>query len=237
MAHIRIIVPVVGIDGSYAALERDGITISSVSLETGTVSIEYEHDAAYCIPDTLTKIKKSEEEGVDAVIINCMGDPGLIAARELVKIPVLGPAQTSMHIASMLGRKFGILAVTRSSIASFEDMALAYGLASRLASVRSVDIPVLEIESDTDKSVKALENAAIAAVTEDRADVLILGCTGFLGFAATVESALHKQGLDVPVIDPLPATVNMADAILKSGLKHSKHAYMTPTSKPLVGYE
>jgi allantoin racemase len=40
------------------------------------------------------------------VVIDCMGDPGLFGARECVSIPVLGPMQTAMGIAAMMGHKF-----------------------------------------------------------------------------------------------------------------------------------
>ncbi|MCP4321048.1 MAG: hydrogenase expression protein HupH, partial [Alteromonadales bacterium] len=45
--------------------------------------------------DTIKQAIKAERAGADAIIIDCMGDPGLNACREAVSIPVIGPCQTA----------------------------------------------------------------------------------------------------------------------------------------------
>ncbi len=51
----------------------------------------------------------AEAEGMDALVIESMGDTGLIECREAVCIPVVGLSDASLRIAPMLGRKFGII--------------------------------------------------------------------------------------------------------------------------------
>src|SRR3546814_4706331 len=85
---------------------------------------------------------------LDAVIIDCMGDPGLKAAREVVSIPVLGPSETAMHLAAMLGHRFSIVTVLDSVVPMIDNLAKLYGMADKLASIRVIDIPVLDLESD-----------------------------------------------------------------------------------------
>jgi allantoin racemase len=95
---------------------------------------------------------------------------------------------------------------------------------------------VLDIGRDLAALNAALQREAIAAVKEDHADVIVLGCTGFLGCAGAIRQALLTAGLDVPVIDPIPLAVHVADALVKSGLSHSKHAYPAPRRKAIGGY-
>ena len=45
----------------------------------------------------------------DAAIIAAFGDPGVLAARELFDIPVIGMAEAAMLAACMLGRSFAIV--------------------------------------------------------------------------------------------------------------------------------
>ncbi len=71
---------------------------------------------------------------------------------------------------------------------------------------------------------------------EDGADTIIFGCTGMLGCADAVHEGLLKDGLDVPVIDPVPTAVNVAAALVRSRLAHSKRAYRRPPNKAVVGY-
>src|SRR5690606_12927052 len=56
----------------------------------------------------------AEKAGYDAVFIGTIPDVGLIEARALVDIPVIGYGQASMHMASMLGTKIGIVNFLRS---------------------------------------------------------------------------------------------------------------------------
>jgi allantoin racemase len=149
--HIRIINPTVtrrweaDTLRAYAVAASPGTQTSVVSLDWGTASIENYHDHALAVPDILNKVVAAEREGVDAVIIDCMGDPGVAAARELVRIPVIGPAEASMHLAAMLGHRFSVLAVLEARIPMMEEQVALYGLTEKLASVRAFNIPVLEI--------------------------------------------------------------------------------------------
>ena len=71
---------------------------------------------------------------------------------------------------------------------------------------------------------------------DDRPDYIIFGCTGMLGCAEAVRDGLLRDGLDIPVIDPVPVTVNVAAALARSRLAHSKRAYPEPPKKNVVGY-
>jgi allantoin racemase len=183
---------------TYKELEsckRKDTEITVVSLEKGPASIESAYDEEIAAPWILEKVKEAEEKKFDAVIIDCMGDPALDAARELVSIPVIGPAQASMSLASMLGERFSVVTVLRNVVPLFWRLARKYGLESRLSSVRYIEIPVLEIEKEKIDVETKLINESKKAIEEDGADVIILGCTGFIGLARKIQETLH-----VPVL-------------------------------------
>jgi len=238
---IRIVTPIVTKGfrktDDFKALEDGGIEISHVGIDRGPGSIECELDEALAIPDTVAKIIEAEQDGIDAVVIDCMGDPGLKAGRECVSMPVFGPAETSMHLASMLGHRFTVLTVLERLRPFFETLAMTYGVGGNMASVRAVDVPVLELEEDLERVSTLLTEQGRLAVVEDHADVLIFGCTGMLGCAEAVREGLLAQGIDVPVIDPVPATVQIAAGIVRAGLAHSKRTYGMPPVKAIVGYD
>ena len=110
--QIRIVTPIAA-QGSWrsvdqSVLEGPGYEISVTEIDSGPASLESGFDEMLAVPDTVAKIIAAEREGVDAVVIDCMGDPGLKAGREAVRIPVLGPCETSMHLAAMLGQRFSL---------------------------------------------------------------------------------------------------------------------------------
>jgi len=210
--------------------------LSAVFLDKGPASIESTYESALAAIGVVAKIVEAEQEGVDAVVANCMDDPGVEAAREMVSIPVIGPVETSMHVAAMLGHRFSVIGVLEADERPFFDHATRVGLASRFASVRAVNIPVLEL-GDRERTLTALVEQSVRAVKEDGAHVLIFGCTGMTGMAGDVEEGLRRQGItDVPVIDPAILAFKMAEALAGMGLSHSKRTYPTPPKKEIIGY-
>jgi allantoin racemase len=98
-------------------------------------------------------------------------------------------------------------------------------MVSRFASVRSIDIPVLELDRE-DEVKEGLGVESMKAINEDGADLIILGCTGMIGMA----QELQKK-LGIPVIDPTAAALKMAESIVDLGLSHSKLVYPKPSEK------
>lgn len=238
---IRLITPVTtrGLRdlAEIAHLESADLGFSHSLIDIGPPSIESEFDEALSVPGTLAKALEAERDGVDAIIIDCMGDPGLKPARELVQTPVFGPSETSMHVAAMLGHKFSVVTVLESVRPMLGNLAKIYGVAEKLASIEVVDIPVLELAARLDEVQEALADKALHAVRHQHADAIVLGCTGFLGCAGRITDRLLAAGYDVPVIDPIPTTVMVAAGLARVGLRHSKKTYATPTMKPMVGFD
>jgi allantoin racemase len=85
--------------------------------------------------------------------INCFGDPGLDASPEVVSIPVVGPCEASMHLAAMLGHEFSVVTVLEHLIPELQLHAQKYGVGWKLASARSVDLPVLDLEEGREQFV------------------------------------------------------------------------------------
>jgi len=158
--------------GDIKPLERDDLEITQTIIHTGTASIESEFDEALCVPDIIKKAIEAEKEGTDALIIDCMGDPGLKACREAVSIPVLGPCQTSMHIARMLGHKFAFVTVLDRIKPLIEDLANTYGLYSSYGYFVAIDIPVLDLHIDMSELNKRLTDKAIGTVRQKKLIVL-----------------------------------------------------------------
>src|SRR5699024_8680300 len=152
------------------------------SLDYGPESIESEYDEALCIPNFLEKAKEAEEAGYQGVISDCLADPGVKAAREILGIPVVGPGETAMHYASQLGGSFSIVTVLPNVVSMLENLSKVTGLNVRLASIRSVNIPVLEVQ-DKERLKEALYEEMVKAIEQDHAHSLVLGCTGFMGVA------------------------------------------------------
>jgi len=216
------------IDRRLAILQRlaaAGTQVSITDVPEGPSSIESAYEEYLSVPGTLLKVQEAERNGLDAAIVGCFGDPGVDAARELVEMLVVGPAEASMLFACSLGHRFSVITVLESVVAPLRHLAQRIGVAEKLASVRAVDIPVLELNKDRTRSVARMTTLARRAVNEDGADALVLGCMsmGFLEAHAEISS-----DAGVPVVNPVYAALRMAEALQGAGLRHSKRAYPLP---------
>ncbi len=203
-----------------------GVETAITGVTEGPASVESMYEEYLSIPATAAKIYQLEQEGYDAAIVGCAGDPGLDGMREITtKMLVVGPGQTSMQVAAMLGNRFSVLTVTSSTVASCYELAHQAGVAAKLASVEPLEIPVLELSRDREATIAKIVSIGRTAVKEARADVLVLGCMT-MGFLDVAEEIQEKLG--VPVVNPSKVGLKVAEALVGSGLKHSKQAFMLP---------
>lgn len=238
---IHVITPIISGDfrsGSeeFRGCERQDLVVTNSFLDTGPASIESEFDEALAVPDTVRRAVEAEKAGAHAIVIDCMGDPGLAACREAVGIPVLGPCQTAVHVATMLGVRFSYVSVLERVRGLVDRIICGYGLSSSYAAFESIDIPVLELSHASDKVAQLIAQKAAKTVLDNQAGAVVLGCTGFMGLADQVTKALLGQKLDVPIIDAMPLTIRFADTLVKCGLRQSKHVYPFPDKKAIAGY-
>lgn len=240
--RIHVVTPVTTVSfrnpEDFKEFERDGIVVTQEFINNGPASIECEFDEAMALPDTLRKIIEAERSGADAIVIDCLADPAVKAAREIVSIPVVGPGETSMHWAALLAGPFSIITVLDSVRPMIENIARVHGLDGKMKSIRVVNIPVLELEQDMKRLYSGLGDEAVKAVRENGARGIVLGCTGMMGCAAAVEDTLKREtGAYIPVLDPVPVAIMQAISFVRLGNRHSKLTYATPPEKPLTGYD
>jgi len=230
---IRIIVPINHSTFNDEALREfkqyasPGTEISVANISDGPRSIESEYEEAISVPGILTLLEQAERDGCDAAISDCFGDPGVRPGRELVGIPVIGPAEASFLLAAGLGHRFSVVTVLKSVVPMIDRLIEAAGVSSRLASIRTIEIPVLGL-TDIDAMKKALYREMVLAIQEDEAHVLVLGCTGMMGVAEDLQNQLHAAGYAVPVVSPTAAAVLLAETLVRLGLRHSRLTYTQP---------
>jgi len=201
------------------------VKVDIIESSEGPNSIESSYEEYLSIPETVLRVVDAQKKGYQGAILGCFGDPGIDAIREMVQIPVVGPGEASMLIAAMLGHKFSIVTILDNVIPSMEMHAKIIGIDSKLASIRSVNIPVLELAKDLESAKKKIIEESRNAKEHDGADTIILGCMSmaFLG----VSNELQKT-LGIPVINPAIVSLKILESLVICNLTHSKMAYPSP---------
>ncbi len=218
------------IDATAKQYRRHDTEIVTVSPESGPVAIDNYYDEATAAVGVLQEIKKGLLDNFDGFIIACFTDPALQASRELSSFPVVGIGEAAMLLACTVAHKFSILSMPKSSAASMQELLGRYGLESRCASIRLIDVSVSELENRLTETRKLLLEEARMAI-KDGAEAILLGCAGLVG----LDKEFEKE-LGAPTIDGVVAAVKLVECLHDYGLRTSKLlTYRTPKSfKSLV---
>lgn len=187
-----------------------------ISLQTfpKLTNLEFLSHETMMAPDILRLVRESAQLGYDALVIACFFDPFLSAAREVSgDMIVVGPCQASLQLASTLSNKFSIVVGKWKWANHVTHLVRDYGYEHQLASIRSIDIPVDELQLDCAYTRERIIEEGRRAIQEDGAEALILGCTCTFGLFEEVQAELG-----VPVIDPTYASFKQAEFL--ASLKH-----------------
>ena len=187
--------------------------------DEGPVTIESIADEERCIPGMLRAALSAERDGFSAVIVGCFADPGLQLARSLLRIPVVGPADASLHLACKLGKTYGIVTTSDEVLPLIHKVAKATGLGGRMAGICTLGNTVLQVADNRKTIIHQLVKAGELLISRNGANVVVIGCMSiaFLNLEAVLE-----ERLKVPVVCPLAAAIRSTETLLRSGLKKSK---------------
>lgn len=164
--------------------------------------------------DVVQRAVEAQAEQCDAVLVACSGDPGVIEARTLLDIPMIGPMEAALHLAAQYGRKIGIVTALDPSWAEYcATMADSAGLSSRIAGVESIDIPSPVAFTEGFANPTPVREAMIRAakkLVERGANVIVLGSAGLSVMASNTELA-EVPGMGVPILDTISVGLKFAE--------------------------
>ncbi|RYJ18801.1 MULTISPECIES: aspartate/glutamate racemase family protein [Rahnella] len=205
--------------------------ILAVCPEEGAPSIEGHFDEAIATLGVLQQIKAGRDAGVGGHIIACFGDPGLLAARELARAPVVGIAEAAMHLATMVATRFSIVTTLPRTLTIARHLLHQYGFERHCAALHAIDLPVLSLEDGSGLAQQKVREQCIAAKKFDGSGAIVLGCGGMADLAQELTLELN-----IPVIDGVSAAVKMVESLASLRLTTSKHGDLDyPLEKPLSG--
>ncbi len=219
------------IGAAARAVAAPGTHIDAVQPSFGAPSIECHHDDVWAAAGVSEQVHAGQALGADAHIIACFGDPGLHAARELSRGPVIGIAEAAFHAASLLATGFSVVTTLTRTCVIAEHMVVQYGFERRCRGIHGTDIAVLDLDDPASNAFTRILERAEAALRTDRSGAIVLGCAGMADMCRALQ-----QRLGVPVIDGVAAAVKLAEALVSLGLLTSKQGdYASPIAKTYTG--
>ncbi|MPM56504.1 Hydantoin racemase [bioreactor metagenome] len=199
------------IQKSALAYANGDFTVVTLPTPGAPEYIDYYTDAAIAAPGMMQLVRENEAE-YDAFIVACHCDPNLDLLKQITDKPVVGIGEASMKLASMLGHSFSVVSAGTHSIPNKQAIIRKYHLEGCEASVRGPKEPCADCSAEG-----PYLSAARAAIHEDMAEVIVLGCAGFTGLAGSM-----AEELGVPVLDGVVCALLIASGLVKAGLSTSK---------------
>lgn len=202
-------------------------------IDYGYEFIENCAEETFNAPGILMKIKKAEEDGFDGVLSNCCSDPGVFAAREMVKIPVFGAFEPTMMAACTLGEKVTIISMDRVASKALNQQIRQLGITNRINEPRYVDQIYSDILKE-DNLIEALTKESIEAIEKDDADVIVLGCTAMYYIIDRLRANIKQAGYNIPILEPASVALKLLETNVSLGMSNTMYYKSGSESKKIV---
>ena len=169
-------------------------------------------DTIYAYPyyinslDVVHRCHEASNDGFDGILVACSGDPGVIQARSVSRVPVVGPFAATMHLACEYGLRFGVVTVEdRPWLEAVHTIVDANGLRSRCSGIRSIEttsaVAFTQGFVDPAEVIADIERQSRRLVAEG-ANSIILASAG-LSCICAAAGFTRLDDLGVPVFDVL----------------------------------
>jgi allantoin racemase len=218
--------------GEYPPVERKrredaALAYASPEVEVGIVSVKATaHNRGnapdllgLAVPPFIDAFRDAEKQGYDAVVPLGTLDLGVDAGRSVVDIPVVGPSEAMLHIASMLGRRFGIIMYHDSAMPLAYRMVERFDMIHKVVGWRTCGFSLPDIAANRD--------AVIANFVDKARELVTLGADVILPMGIT-QCPVHikpdwlMNELGVPVVEGIGAPIRFAAMLVSLKLNYSR---------------
>ena len=170
-------------------------------------------DFIKAIPHFVVAAKRAEDEGVDAVMIHCVYDPGYEEIRQAVKIPVVGFGQSTFNVATQIAPRFGIIAPNDSLMKEANDVMDIYHVRNRLAHMEPINVQLTDAYNSNAELRRRCVGIAQRCKEKGAGVVIPFGMALVPTHLKTEDI---RDGAGVPVLNPAQLGIREAEIVMEA---------------------
>ena len=170
-------------------------------------------------PAFIDAYRRAEKEGYDAVVPLGMLDLGVDGGRSAVDIPVVGPMEASLHVAALLGDRFGLIIYHENLLAFNRAIVRRYGMEDRVVDFGVCGFDLPDLAAHHDEVVDNFVNEARRLMRQGAEVIIPMGISQC---PVHISPKWLQEQLNVPVVEGFGAPIRMAALLAGLGLKHSR---------------
>ena len=182
-------------------------------------SIVEDYYSYYLETANVSKLIKEIESNnsSDAFIIACYEDVGIDDIRKITSKPVMGIGEAAFYTANIIANKFSIITNLSASHEALKNNLIKYDLEHKCVSLKSIEVPILDMETMSKSNIKKLENEINRTIIEDNPEAIIITSPGILNL-----TKIFSDRFNIPIIEGVTAAATLLETLSKQGLKIKK---------------
>ncbi len=166
----------------------------------------------------------------DGVLIAVSYDTAADAAREMLAIPVLGMTEAALHVATLVGRRVGVIVFGKRVLGLYRDVIAATGLGACVAGWRALESAAPYAPGDQSEVDRMIVAAAADLVAQDGVEAIVLTGAVMAGVPARLQSQI-----EVPMFDGITTGVPLLEALVRmKPAKPRTGSYALPAGRDSV---
>ena len=153
----------------------------------------------------------------DAFIIASYEDIGVETIRKVTSKPVIGIGEASFYTANIIANKFSVITNISQSHEALKNNLIKYDMDHKCVSLKSIEVPILDMETMSKSNLKKLENEIERTISEDEPEAIIITSAGILELSKDL-----AEKFNFPFIEGITAATALIENLTKLELNIKK---------------
>ena len=153
----------------------------------------------------------------DAFIIASFDDMGVETIRKVTSKPVIGLGEAAFYTANIIANKFSVITNVSHSHEALKNNLIKYDMDHKCVSLKSIEVPILDMETMSKSNIKKLENEIQRTILEDNPEAIIITSAGILNLSKDLSNKFN-----IPFIEGITAAAALIENLTKLQLNIKK---------------
>ncbi len=175
------------------------------------------HSESINISKLLKVVEKNNSS--DAFIIVSFEDISVDTIRKITSKPIIGLGEASFYTANMIANRFSIITNSSNSHEALKNNLIKYDMDHKCVSIRSIEVPVLDMETMSKTNLIKLDDEIQRTITEDNPEAIIITSPSIYNLSKNLSKKFNIQ-----VIEGVTTATALIENFAKLDLQIKKFA-------------
>jgi len=167
------------------------------------------------ISNLIKQVEKNNSS--DAFIVASFEDIGVETIRKIISKPIIGIGEASFYIANIIANKFSVITNISQTHEAIKNNLIKYDMDHKCVSLKSIEVPILDMETMSKANIKKLENEIERTILEDSPEAIILTSAGIFDLTKKL-----SDKFSLPFIEGVGAATTLVQNLAKLDLRIKK---------------